>query len=250
VGKEKKPKKHDRKSHHRYDDDRGSDYEHEWKSELKNIQTQLDQQFQLQKQLHTQLLAQVQTQLQIHEKKGKQATHMQDNVAKLSNSEEKKMAIPVNASVYREKNTSSKKTYANVWSVINQTVAPGNAIIFEKIGPLIGGITRLNHNTLKVNESGDYFINFIISFIVDDPACETNGVALFINNVEIPLSQSRFAVRTKGVNDIDSILQVSGTGIYTIPSGATLQIKNAGPNEIDVFSASGANSAAFTLVRL
>ncbi|GGE61070.1 hypothetical protein [Priestia taiwanensis] len=244
MGKEKKNRKHGCgcgcgcEHAHEHEHIHEHAYEPEWKNELRYIQEQLDHQIQMHQQFQEQIMEQFQVkQVQEH-------VHNESEVDFVPAREE------IDTDIGEESHFPSKHTYINVWSRVNQVVAQNNSISFERNGPLAGGITRINNHTLLIEEAGDYLISLAISFIANGNVTETDSVALFINDIEIPFSQSRFASRATCVDDVNHVFQINGTGIYTIPKGTIFQVRNVGVNQIDVCSADGANSASLTLVKL
>jgi hypothetical protein len=78
-------------------------------------------------------------------------------------------------------------------------------------GPIAGGVSLLNPTTIFIENGGDYRVNFVITdntvVFGPNPAAFPHlpTVALFLNNVQVPLEQANFGLE---------ITQVEGRGCF------------------------------------
>lgn len=206
-------------------DKHGKHYDyHDLNAKLEDIQFQLQQQQQQQKQA--------------------QAQNDTDTISNVGNP-----IVNVNVSANQNQNpTTVKRPYANFWRRANYQLAVNDTIPFTFTGPTFGGITLLNPQTIRIQEGGDYFINYTVTVLVDDPVNETDVLTVIVNNLQ--MQNAVFGIRTVGADDVNNVLQITGTAIIPIPDNATLQLKNTGINEIDLFSLQSSVSASITLFKL
>ena len=141
--------------------------------------------------------------------------------------------------------------YGNFWRTQNAQIQLNQAVPFTQTGPTAGGVSLLNPTTIRIQQAGDYYISYVLTVLIDDPNNETDGVSAFLNNVEVANFQTKFQIRTVGADDVNSVLQISGIAIISVPANANLQIRNTGRNPIDLFAFNNnVNSAAIALFKL
>jgi hypothetical protein len=146
----------------------------------------------------------------------------------------------------------SKPAYGNFWSTRNQFVRAGEAINFDQLGPT-KRVDLMSSNTVEIKKAGDYEVTFILTVRIDDSFREADRVAVFLNNTVVPGFQTTFFTRSVGrdnTNPANDVVNLVGTAIIAVPAKAMLQLRNVGPNEIDIFGNNRQNGAALTIIKL
>ncbi|PFK64537.1 collagen-like protein, partial [Priestia megaterium] len=136
--------------------------------------------------------------------------------------------------------------YGYVFNTGTQTVNANADVVFNTTGPLAGGVSFTAPSTITVTNGGVYQVMYEIVLLISGGNTAA-AYALRLNNV----NQTSTTYGLISANALSPILV--GTAILTIPSGATLTIRNVGTtNDTLETIADGATivNASFRLIRL
>ncbi|MGG0369658.1 collagen-like protein, partial [Priestia endophytica] len=137
-------------------------------------------------------------------------------------------------------------SYGYVFNTGAQTVNTNTDVVFNTTGSLSGGVSFTAPSTINVATGGVYMVLYEVvpSF---GPGNTAAAYAIRVNGVNQPSA-------TYGMVNANSISPILiGTAILTIPSGATLTIRNVGTtNDTLTTTADGATiiNASFQLTRI
>jgi hypothetical protein len=130
-----------------------------------------------------------------------------------------------------------------------QTVASGANVLFSSNGPLAGGVAHVPGTaTVTVANGGDYLVNFEMTLAAGALAA-TGAYAVTLNGVV----QTSTTYGQAGLITTGQIFSVVGLAILTIPSGASLTVRNVGATaDTLATTVDGATivNASFRLARL
>ncbi|MGD6956687.1 hypothetical protein ACQCVM_03765 [Rossellomorea aquimaris] len=135
-------------------------------------------------------------------------------------------------------------------------IIPDQPVSFNHTGiSSAGDFIHLGTSIIVVNE-GDYKINYNIVFTSGKTGFSRGGAyALFLNGSIVTSSRygNQLGIFTSAPVTLDSIFQVNGEAIVTIPAGGKVELRNIGhtaDNLIGNVDNTPTNSAGLTMLKL